>query len=105
MKTVHTFICYTIRDGYLTNDILRRVKTHFEKFGTTFIDILDNDSLLKQERIFNEIELANSFVLLNTPSIMESPWVAKEIEKAEQEKLEIINLTVDDIEKISTTNN
>ena len=104
-KTNHTFISYTIRDGYITFDILSRIKTYFEKFGTTFIDLLDNDSLAKQDRILDEINIADSFILLNTPAINDSPWVAKEIEKAESRQLSIIELTINEIEKIKATNN
>lgn len=50
-KLKHTFISYTVRDGLINNDTLSRIKTYFENFGTSFIDLLDNDSYLKQERV------------------------------------------------------
>ncbi len=101
----HTFISYTVRDGFINNDILGRIKTYFENFGTSFIDLLDNDSHSKQERVFMEIEKADSFVLLKTPQIMNSPWVLKEIEKAKSQCLPIINLNLKEIEEITATNN
>jgi hypothetical protein len=101
----HTFISYTVRDGYINYDILGRVKTYFENFGSSFIDLLDNDSQLKQERIITEIEKAHSFVLLKTPQVMNSPWVLKEIDKAKSLCLPINSLEIEEIEKITATNN
>lgn len=101
----HTFISYTVRDGLINNDTLSRIKTYFENFGTSFIDLLDNDSHLKQERVFMEIEKADSFVLLKTPQILNSPWVLKEIAKAKSLSLPIIDLNLKEIEEIAATNN
>lgn len=105
LNNKHTFISYTTRDGYITSDVLGRVKTYFEKTGSTFIDILDNDSQLKQERVYNELEKADLFVLLNTPAIRDSKWVIKEIEIAKNRCMNIISLGIDEIEEITATNN
>lgn len=103
MKPHHTFISYTLRDGYITKDILQRIKQHFDKYGTSFVDLLDNDSSLIQDRIFDELNKADTFVLLETPETLNSPWVSIEIEKAKDRKLTIRNLSIDDIKNITSS--
>lgn len=105
IKKSHTFVSYTIRDGLVNRELLTKIKTFYERFGSVFVDLLDNNSLNKQDRIFQEIEKADLLVLIKTPSIYKSPWVNLEIEKASLKKIPIEHLDIKQIKKITATNN
>jgi hypothetical protein len=103
-KKKHIFISYTTRDGYLTKENLGKIKAFYEKSGSTFVDIIDNNSELKQERVYNELHKADIFVLLKTPEINNSKWVNKEIKIAKRRLLNINYLELDEIKKITAAN-
>lgn len=95
----HYFISYTVRDGSITKEILKSIKKYYGQFGTSFIDMLDNESKEKQIRVYEELEKADIFILIKTPGISQSNWVQEEIRKAKQYKIPINEIVLSDLEK------
>ena len=87
------FVSYTTRDGVITRDFLSSLAGKLSDLGDVYIDILHNDSKDKQERVKNELQEADIFLLLSTSSIKKSPWVAWEINKANS--LGVHKITID----------
>ena len=52
------FCSYTLRDGLVTIEKLRKLKELISKYADCYIDILDNDSIDKQERVVEELNKA-----------------------------------------------
>lgn len=78
------FISYTLRDGVVDADFLNAVRQTQSSNFTTFIDIIDNDSVDVQSRIRSEIEYCDLFLILRTPSYRTSPWAIQEINWARE---------------------
>jgi hypothetical protein len=93
----HHFISYTVRDGVITEDILKRVKKYYNQFGTTFIDLLDNDSEEKQSRVYYELEKSDVLILIKTPGITDSNWVKKELKRANEQNIPINEIDLTDL--------
>ena len=64
------FVSYTLKDGYLDTSILQKVKELYRNCDSCYIDILDNDSVDKQGRVDQELQLADVLLLIETPMVM-----------------------------------
>lgn len=89
------FISYTMRDKELTKSFLEEVLVYYKKFGDVFLDIITNDSKDKQKRVFDELDLADKMVIIETSEVYKSEWVQLEIERAisKGKKIEKIELS------------
>lgn len=94
------FVSYTIRDKEITVDFLRKFSLYLQKKGEVYIDLIDNDSFNKQERVLTELEDSDVLILIETKSIYESKWVNIELKRAEFLKKEIRILSLDDIKRL-----
>lgn len=86
------FISYSIRDGIITRNLLQKAKTLYNKYGSCYVDMLDNDSIDKQRRVIQELYKADILILLQTPASKSSKWVQKEIQIAHKRKIPIITV-------------
>lgn len=84
------FISYSTKDGIITRDLLLKVKKMYNKYGDCYIDLLDNNSIDKQKRVYQELYKADIFILLHTPASENSKWVQEEIFIAHKRKIPII---------------
>ena len=87
------FVSYTLQDGFLNKYILSQLSTFINKYGQSFIDCLNNESLNKQGRIVDEIINCDCFILLLTPKTKNSIWVQKEINIAKEYNKQIIQVS------------
>lgn len=77
--TKKLFVSYTLKDKVLTIEHLRRLKTQVSLSYDTYIDILDNDSHDKQQRVDNELVKCDELYVIDTPLVRESNWVNYEL--------------------------
>ena len=91
------FISYTTQDREITIYKLKEIADVLKQIGEIYIDIIDNDSLNKQERVFYELDNSNLVILILSNRILNSDWVKKEIERALEKNIPIIRLTTEDI--------
>lgn len=91
------FVSYTTRDCVITKDFLSSLEEKISDLGDIYIDMLHNDSNNKQERVKNELQEADIFLLLSTSSIKKSPWVAWEINKANSMNVHKITIDATDL--------
>lgn len=99
---MQVFISYTLKDGLVTRAKLQKIKKQISEFATCYIDILDNDSLNKQQRVFDELLKSNLLLVLVSPDIKRSKWVMMENEFAETNNIPIIKIDVSmDVEDVT----
>lgn len=77
------FVSYTTRDNFVTKDFLINLESKISDLGDIYIDLIHNHSENKQARVESELQQADIFLLINTDSIKNSPWVRWEIETAD----------------------
>jgi len=91
------FISYTLKDKEITKELLKFVSSEFQKKGSAYVDLIDNDSVDKQERVLNELDNCDVFVLIESKSVYSSKWVQIEIERAKLKNKNFRVITLSDI--------
>lgn len=91
------FVSYTTIDKEVTKDILSTFSKRLEKLGEVFIDIIDNNSIDKQARVFSELDSSDVLLLIETKSIYKSKWVSLEIERAKARQIPIKTISFDEL--------
>lgn len=94
------FCSYTLKDDLLTIDRLKEIKSELSVIAHTYIDILDNDSANKQERVVRELKNSNLLLVLMTPKIKESAWVDMEYRIAKENNIPILEIDANRIDRI-----
>lgn len=79
---MNIFVSYTTRNNEVTTDSLVDFSNKINAYGKVFIDLLDNNSTDKQERIINELEKSDLLILIKSLSSLNSEWVKFELETA-----------------------
>ena len=88
------FCSYTLRDGLVTIEKLRKLKELISKSADCYIDILDNDSIDKQERVVEELNKAQLVLVLMSPDLKKSVWVKEEYRIANEKKIPIVAINI-----------
>lgn len=83
------FVSYTVRDGLVTIAELSLLYKKLRQLGTIYIDLLHNDSEDKQRRVKRELLSSDIVLLLVTPAVSSSPWVAWELKIARQKSIPV----------------
>lgn len=86
------FVSYTTRDKEITLNLLNEYSDFLKTQGKVFVDLLHNDSISKQERIFKEIEKCDVLIVLVTDNVFKSEWVLLEIEYAKKLQKKIVTV-------------
>ena len=76
------FVSYTTRDKEVSTELLSYVYAKLKVIGSVFIDIINNDSIDKQKRVFDELDNSDVLIVIGSQSIADSYWVNLEIERA-----------------------
>ncbi|SNR83379.1 TIR domain-containing protein [Flavobacterium sp. ov086] len=99
------FVCYTIRDKEITFSLLQHYANFLKISGDVYIDLINNNSLDKQKRVFQELDQCDVLIIIETKNVYNSKWVELEINRALELKKEIVKISVKSIlEKISNSN-
>ena len=80
------FCSYTLRDGLVTIEKLRKLKELISKSADCYIDILDNDSIDKQERVVEELSKAQLVLVLMSPDLKKIRMGKRGVSHCEREK-------------------
>ena len=94
------FCSYTLRDGLVTIEKLRKLKELISKSADCYIDILDNDSIDKQERVVEELSKAQLVLVLMSPDLKKSAWVQEEYRIANEKNIPIVEININHINDI-----
>ena len=65
-----------------------------------YIDILDNDSIDKQERVVEELSKAQLVLVLMSPDLKKSAWVKEEYRIANEKNIPIVEININHINDI-----
>ena len=93
------FVCYTTRDKEVNFDLLQSFSNELKKKGDVFIDMIDNDSDDKQNRVLSELDSSDVLVLIETSNIHNSEWVTLELNRAREMGIPIRTVKPIEIEK------
>lgn len=94
---MNIFVSYTTKDHEISLVMLNQISTRLKQIGTVYVDILDNNSLDKQKRVFDELDNSDVIVLIVSNNVYNSKWVIKEIERARKLLIPIISFSVHEI--------
>lgn len=94
------FCSYTLRDGLVTIEKLKSLKELISKSAVCYVDILDNDSIDKQERVVEELGKAQLLLVLKSPDLKKSAWVKEEYRIANEKKIPIVEINIEQINEI-----
>ena len=100
---IKSFVCYTQRDPEITEDLLLAYKRQQPLNVDTFVDVLDNDSRNRQERVNAELYAADDVHLINSPSALDSYWVQYELRIARALGTPVKDVYPSSISKIKET--
>lgn len=76
---IKRFVSYTLKDPEVTEDLLLAYKRQQPLNVDTFVDILDNDSINRQNRVNVELYAADELHLIDSTSALSSSWVQYEL--------------------------
>lgn len=91
------FISYTTRDRKVNKELLTRLDNELSEFENVYIDLIHNDSLNKQKRVFEELEFADQIILIETEKVYQSNWVKAELERAKHLKKEVVKISLTEL--------
>lgn len=98
---MNIFVSYTIKDKEISLETLNFVSEKLKHIGNVYIDILNNDSFNKQERVFYELDNSDVVILLMSPNVYKSRWVTIELGRAKEKLIPIIPFTLEDIKVLN----
>ena len=75
---MNLFFSYTIRDGLVDVNQLRRIAKNLEACATPYIDLLEHRCGGHQPSVWKALNRADALLLCSTPMIFQSPWVRNE---------------------------
>ncbi len=93
------FVSYSMRSGEISIEMLRAFQYQLPLNCDAYIDILDNDSINKQERVNYELENCDSVIHLYSAHSSNSPWVSYELDMAKRLGKRIIEINVNTIQQ------
>lgn len=95
------FISYTTRDEEVTKDLLEILSKKLCTLGDIFIDLVDNNSKDKQQRVIFELDNSDVLILVESKSVYKSKWVIFELERAKTRQIPIKVITLNEIIELS----
>jgi len=98
---MNIFVSYTRRNNEVTINSLINFSNKINSLGKIFIDLIDNNSDDKQNRIVEELKKAELLILIKSKSIFNSEWVKFEIESANEKNIPIIEFNINDIDNLT----
>lgn len=100
---IRRFVSYTQKDSEITEDLLLAYKRQQPLNVDTFVDVLDNDSISRQNRVKDELYGADDVHLINSPSALDSEWVQYELRIARALSIPVKYVYPSSISKIKQT--
>jgi hypothetical protein len=91
------FVSYTTRDSIINKKSLSSLLRIISTLGKPFIDLIHNDSQMKQARVKSELQNASLLLLLETASVEQSHWVQWEIETAKSCGIPVKSIKISDV--------
>lgn len=90
------FVCYTLRDGQITELVLKKIHKYLSEYGEVFIDLLDNKDHDRQEKVISELMNCNRVVVIETKGTYDSEWVKLELDLSSKLGKIIFRLNIDE---------
>ncbi|HEY3986469.1 hypothetical protein [Cedecea sp.] len=90
-KKPKIFVSYTTRDHKIDIYLLEHLSGIIKKHGfISYIDIINNDSNNKQERVYDELLSADAMIIFGSDGYSKSKWALEEYKIAKKTEKEIV---------------
>ena len=107
MNKIRVFISYTLAGGDVTLAFLNEFKDKLKNLVSidSYIDIIDNDSSGEeyQTRVMYEVDNSNYLFLIQSDEVTRSGWVRKELDRAKEKNIPVIEIHIDSINNFIRT--
>ena len=97
---MNLFISYTMKDKKINEGFLREFQDKVAIIGKAYVDLIDNDSINKQKRVYEELQRMDCLILIESPFTKKSKWVSFELRCAEKYNKQIIKFTLEEVDKV-----
>ncbi|WP_071836928.1 TIR domain-containing protein [Terrimonas ferruginea] len=87
------FVSYTTLDKEINKEFLLNLYCLLRPWSEVFIDLINNDSVCKQDRVLEELRTCNVLILIVSPNVWHSKWVNFELSKARSRGIPIIEIS------------
>lgn len=91
------FLSYTIRDGLVNEQFLRRLESEMCKYCNVYIDLIHNKSINPQEEVVEQLLASDYVIQIVSPAIHESKWATLERWLAKTNNIPIIDVKFSDV--------
>ncbi len=96
-KPKKVFVSYTIRDYKVDKTSLKYLNGILRKNNfICYIDLLHNNSINKQEKVYRELLSCDIFLIIRTNGYQQSEWTIQESKIAKDTKKKIVEITTND---------
>ena len=97
-KLSRVFVSYTIRDGYVTPELLKKFESNLQEICTPFIHAtIPNYSDIGQGYVLKKLFFSHIVFLIDSPAVYKSPWVKLELIVAKLMLMPIVIISVEQI--------
>jgi len=95
---INVFVSYTLRDGTVSVELLKRIHDHFLGIAHPFVHALaDATAKHQQWRVVRALLQSHLLVLLESPGVSQSPWVRLELLLGRLRLIPIVRINVADL--------
>ena len=95
---INVFVSYTLRDGTVSLELLKRIHDHLLGFAHPFVHALaDATSKHQQLRVVRALLQSHLLVLLESSGVSQSPWVRLELLLGRLCLIPIVRINVADL--------
>lgn len=103
-REMRLFVSYTVRDGMVKKDDLIELNSILEYLDDVYIDMIHNTSRFPQLFVIFKVIRSSHFLIVESPSVYNSPWVKLEIFLAKLFRKKIIKVAHDSLSKFKDKN-
>jgi hypothetical protein len=95
---INVFVSYTLRDGTVSKELLLLIRNHLSGICNPFVHaLLDQSTANQQFNVIKALMGSHLVILLESPSVYDSPWVRLELLLSRLRFLPVVRLNVADL--------
>lgn len=95
---INVFVSYTLRDGSVSLELLKRIHEHLLEIAHPFVHALEDANAKHQQwRVVRALLQSHILVLLESPGVLKSPWVRLELLLGRLRLIPIVKINVADL--------
>lgn len=101
MKNIRVFVCYTKRDGSVSNILLEKLSNNLQEICFPFIHDIDNEIYkFQQFSVLKFLFKSHILLLIESPYVYKSPWVKIELLISKIKMQPIITISATELKRV-----